>query len=330
MVMGFEMVERNLAAFDGIVAKLRTELADDSPIKKDFDTTREFLNDRTTLEEAALTEKWDPRFKEFYHAQIVVKRLIDAVVTLKDQNRLKSRLKQVLGGSLTQDFMPEAPKDYFYELEMAALWKDCGFTVELAEPDVVVSGNGLSAAVGVACKYPSSWEQIHDHVSKGYRQITRHGYEGLVCIGLDQLVFNGMSNYMDFRQNDKHPLDIMEKATGEAMANLVRLREQDYPSEKPIDGAMLTMSAVGIYGQPAQLTSVRYATLQCDKDNPRYADFGVLYDKMKAHAAASGPDKAWGGDSCVAEPSTGRGCLAPGQPERGSHNPAGDATAPDS
>jgi hypothetical protein len=33
----------------------------------------------------------------------------------------------------------------------------------------------------VASKYLSSWEQIHDHVSKGYRQITRHGYEGLAA-----------------------------------------------------------------------------------------------------------------------------------------------------
>ena len=40
-------------------------------------------------------------FKEFYHAQIVVKRLIDAVVTLKDLSRLKSPLKRVLGGAET-------------------------------------------------------------------------------------------------------------------------------------------------------------------------------------------------------------------------------------
>jgi hypothetical protein len=193
--MGYETVERNLAAFDKVIAKLGVKLADDSPIKKDFDTTQEFLNDRKSLDEAALMEKWNPRFNEFYHAQIVIKRLTDAVVTLKDQNRLRSRLKQVLGGSLTQDFVPDASKDYFYELEMAALWKDRGFTVELAEPDVVVSGNGLSAPVGLACKYPSSWDQIHSHVSKGYMQITRHEYEGLVCIGLDQLVFNGMSNW---------------------------------------------------------------------------------------------------------------------------------------
>src|SRR5580704_11859480 len=155
--MGYDVLERNLTAFDGIIANLHVKLADDSPIKKDFDTTREFLNDKKMKEEAVWMEEWKPRFKEFYHAQIVVKRLVDAVVTLREQIRLKSRLKQVLGGSLTQDFVPEAAKDYFYELEMAALWKDWEFTVELAEPDVVVSGNGLSAALAVACKYPSSW-----------------------------------------------------------------------------------------------------------------------------------------------------------------------------
>lgn len=280
--MGYEILEKSLLSFDKIVGDLGVRLAEDSPIKQDFDTTREFLADRRRLEESAMMAKWNPRFKEFYHAQIVVKRLVDAVATLQGQMRLKSRLKQVLGGSLTQDFKPDAAKDYFYELEMAALWKDSGFTVELAEPDVVVSGNGLSGELGVACKYPSSWDQIHKHVSKGYKQITQHGYEGLVCIGLDQLVFNGMSNFMDFRQTGKPPLEIMDKATGEVMTNLVKLRARDYPSEKPVDGAMMTMSAVGIYGQPAQLTNARYATLQCDRDNPRFADFGVLYERMKA------------------------------------------------
>lgn len=286
--MGYDMVERNLLAFEEIVAKLGVRLADDSPIKKDFDTTREFLNDKKTTEEMVWMEKWNPRFKEFYHAQIVVKRLIDAVVTLRDQNRLKNRLKQVLGGSLTQDFEPDAAKDYFYELEMAAFWKDSGFTVDLAEPDVVVSGNGLSGPLGIACKYPSGLGSLHEHISKGYRQITKHGYDGLVAIGLDQLVFKGMSNYMDFRQSDKPPLELMESLTREAMTNLVALRAHDYPAEKPIDGAMLTMSAVGIYGKPAQLKSVRYATLQCEHANPRYSDFDILYRNVKAGASSQG------------------------------------------
>lgn len=277
--MGYDVLERNLAAFDGIIAKLGVKLAD-SPIKNDFDTTREFLHDRRTMEESAWMAKWNPRFKEFYHAQIVAHRLTEAVVILKDQNKLKSRLKQVLGGTLTQDFEPDAAKDYFYELEMAALWKECGFVVELAEPDVVVSGNGLSAPLGVACKYPSGLGSLHEHISKGYKQITKHGYEGLVAIGLDQFVFKGMSNFMDFRQNDKPPLEIMERATTEAMTNLVALRDRDYPAEKPIDGAMITMSAIGIYGNPAGLTSVRHVTLQCADDNPRFDDFGALYTGM--------------------------------------------------
>lgn len=286
--MGYEALERNLTAFDEILARLGVKFPADSPIKEDFDATREFLNDKRTLAEPVWLEKWNPRFKEFYHAQIVVKRLIDAVVTLKDQVRLKSRLKVVLGGPLTQDFEPNSAKDYFYELEMAALWKECGFTIDLAEPDVVVSGNGLSAPLGVACKYPSGLASLHDHISKGYKQITKHGYEGLVAIGLDQLACRGMSNYMDFRQNDKHPLEIMASLTSQTMTNLVALRAQDYPSEKPIDGAMLTMSAMGIYGQPAQLTSVRHVTLQCDGNNPRHADFGVLYQGMNARTTSTG------------------------------------------
>src|SRR5437868_716907 len=98
------MVERALVEFDSVAGKLGVKFADDSPIKKDFDTTRQFLADKQALAEAELLAKWNPCFKEFYHAQIVTKRLTDAVVKLKDQIRLKSRLKKVLGGSLTQNF----------------------------------------------------------------------------------------------------------------------------------------------------------------------------------------------------------------------------------
>jgi len=105
--------------------------------------------------------------------------------------------------------------------------------------------------------------------------------------GLDQLVFNGMSNFMDFRRSAKPPLQLMKVASEEAMTNLVQQRINDYPSEKPIDGAMLTLSAVGSYREPAQLTSVLYAALQCDPNNHRYADFYALYSKMKAGATSS-------------------------------------------
>lgn len=50
------------------------------------------------------------------------------------------------------------------------------------------------------------------------------------------------------------------------------------PSEKPVDGEMLTISDVGTYGQPTLLTSVRDTTLQRDRENARYADFGLLCD----------------------------------------------------
>ena len=284
--MGYDSLESSLGVFGSIMAGLGVKLADDSPIKRDFDTTTEFLNDKRTMAENAWLEKWSRRVKEFYDAQIVVKRLVDAVVALRGQARLKGRLKKVLGGPLTQDFVPDAAKDHFYELEMAALWAGCGFAVELAEPDVVISGNGLSAPLGVACKYPSGLASLHEHISKGYRQIAKQGYDGLVVIGLDQLACKGMSNFMDFRQGSRHPLEVMESLTADAMTRLVALRAQDYPSERPIDGAMLTMSAVGIYGQPAQLTSVRHVTVQCDGASPGRADLGVLYRGMQAGGAS--------------------------------------------
>ena len=281
--MAHEQFLKNIVEFDQILAGLRLRIEDGSLLKAQFDLTREFLQDKITFSENQLTAKWDPRFKEFYDAQIVVGRLTDSVVILRGQpeGALRKRLKLVLVGPLTQDLESQQAKDHFYELEMAALLQQAGFAVELREPDVVVAARGLTKSYGIACKYPSSEKQINDHISKGYKQISNQNLDGLVALGLDQIVFKGMSKFLDFRQYERPPLEVMQQIVDEAMYGLVAQRAKDYPSECPVDGVIVTLAASGVCGEPACLRTVRAITLQCDSQNPMSADIQLILSGLR-------------------------------------------------
>ena len=105
----------------------------------------------------------------------------------------------------------------------------------LREPDVVVSGNGLSGELGMACKYPSSEAQIQTHLSKGYKQLANQNMDGCVVIGLDiivfRTVFNSPPKFLDFRQGKRHPLAVANSMVGDTMNALVVKRAEEYPSE---------------------------------------------------------------------------------------------------
>ncbi len=279
--MAYEQLERQLSDFDALIESLNLKVSDESLVHSQLTTSREFLTDRKMLTEDTVDKKWGPRFKEFYDAQIVTKRLTSAALSLQNQDSLRSRLKTVLSGDLSPNFEPDHAKDIFYELELAADFTNAGFMTILREPDIAISGCGLKDQYGVACKYPSSSKQIHAHLSKGYSQLTRQNMNGFVAIGFDLLVFKEFAKFTDFRQSQQHPLDIMQSAVNNAMTNLIKDRADNYPSEDPIDGALFTLRASGIYGNPAQLTTVTAITMQCDSENPMFADIELIYKQLQ-------------------------------------------------
>lgn len=289
--MGYEQTRTNLIEFDRGIEGMSLSIEEGSLLMAQFDLTRAFLSDEGSLSEKELCTKWTDRFKEFYHAQIVVNRLIDAVLALKDQSALKKTLKKVLAGSISQDFEPDQAKDYFYELEMAMLLKNAGFTVELREPDIVISGHGLTKKYGIACKYPSSIKHIHDHLSKGYNQLQKQGLDGFVAIGLDQIKFKGMNEYIDFRKLEDHPKNVIQGMLKDAMIELVEQRKIEYPAECPVDAAIVTLAASGIYGKPAALMTFRAITIHCDNQNPMLIDIKLIASELnKSKISVSVPD----------------------------------------
>jgi len=64
------------------------------------------------------------------------------------------------------------------------------------------------------------------------------------------------------------------------MATLIGERPVKYPSESPLDGALLTFDVWGAYGNPAGITEVTAWKFQCDSGNPLLHDIGVIAARL--------------------------------------------------
>lgn len=276
--------EQTMLRFDQLLEVMKMKVGGNSSIKHEADIVRDYYRDRATLGVEEAIRRWDPRFDEFYQARITLERVTASASALSGTSGLKGLLKDILAGSVTQDFRLSSAKDKLYELEMAATLRLAGFAVELREPDIVASGNGLGKPLAIACKYPFSRQQVHDHISKGYRQITRENLDGVVSIGLDLLVAKdlGLGARLDFRRGGKPAHEIMADRLDMELHNLQVERKRDYPSERQLDGLMLTLSFSGIDGDPPELTTLYSIALGCLPGNPLKADLEIAKAAIEA------------------------------------------------
>lgn len=287
--MSWDAIRKIIEPFESVIRDLKLSMPEGSDINMQYQTVRTFLADQSSLSPEALSAKWsNGDFKRLYDAAIVIFRLARAVGELQrqPQKRLRDTLATVLSGSITQDFIPSQAKDFFYELDLAYRLQRAGFSVTLREPDVVVTGNGLSREIGIACKYPSSMKQIHAHISKGYKQLTGQRLSGVVALGMDLLIFlrifDRPPHFLDFRGNPKHPLTIAQRNLDDEMVKLTSERPVKYPSECPLDGALLSLDVWGAYGNPAGITEVTAWTFQCDEGNALYYDLCTITKSLSA------------------------------------------------
>lgn len=274
---------QTMLRFDQLLTATKMKVGDNSPIKQEADIVRDYYRDRAALGVDEAIRKWDPHFDEFYQARITLERVTAAVSALSGTRGLKALLNDILEGSVTQDFKRSSSKDKLYELEMAATLRLAGFSVELREPDIVASRNGLSKPLAIACKYPFSRQQVHDHISKGYRQITRENLDGVVSIGLDLLVAKdlGLGPRLDFRRSGKPAHEIMADRLDMELHNL-QAERKDYPEERELDGLMLTLAYSGIDGNPPELTTLYSIALGCRSGNPLKADLEIVKAAIEA------------------------------------------------
>ncbi len=275
---------RTLARFDQLMREMNLRFADGSPLKREADLIREVYNDLASLSDVQGQPNWGHRIPEFVLARITLERFVAATDTLKGIPGLRRILNEVLAGSISQDFQPSRAKDKLYELEFAATLKLAGFQVELREPDIVASGNGLSKPLAIACKYPSSRQQLHANVSKGYKQITGQNLDGAVAIGLDLIVGRdaGLHGLLDLRRGTIPAEEIMERRLSDEVRKLETERKRDYPSERPLDGLIMTLAIAGMYEEPATLGFLNSFMLRCLTGNPLAADLEIVKQRIEA------------------------------------------------
>jgi len=279
--MGYDNDDSNLAIVDKQIADLKIKMDSNAEIVQQMNLVRDFLADKAQLSTDKLDAKWKDRFLDFYKAQLSVGVLSEAITELVKNQRepLAKYLKVVLGGSLTQGGSAGGqPRDWFYELWLASVLSEAGFTVHLQEPDLVVEGNGLGQKIGVACKYPFSEKGIHEHLSKGLSQLKKHQLPGFIALGIDQIVVEkaNLKKYVDFNEAGMHPVDVLQKHADTELITLVKERPTKYPSEDPVDEIMVTLSLVGHYGKPAKLVSPTVLSIHCSSSSPIKNDIGII------------------------------------------------------
>jgi hypothetical protein len=257
---------------------------DDAPIKSQVEAVRDAYDG--TMEPGSEEWKriWVPRYLELYQARIAVERFLEAAEKLEKLPGLRKILKErVLGSPITQSLGRSQAKDALYELEIATTMRVAGFDVSLAEPDIIVSGAGLSRPVSLACKYPSSRNRLQPAISEGYAQIKKHRIDGIVCLGIDLIVAKetGLHGRIDFRRSAWSTEQIHHDRLFREFSKIEASRKGDYPAEKPLDRLMLTVAVVGI-AQGGGIKHLQSSMIGCTPGHPLGPDLDLIRRRIEA------------------------------------------------
>jgi hypothetical protein len=284
--MPWDKQRQYLREFDVFFPSLGIPLEPTSEVSQQLDLVRAFLQEFPDSTKPAWLSSRGIGFKQFYDAAIVTRRLTEAVVEMQFQpsKELKERLRKIVIGPLTQNLSPNSAKDFLFELEMATSFKYAGYEVTLREPDLVLKGNGISHQLGVACKYPSSRSQIHEHLSKGYKQISRQNLDGFVAIGMDLIVMKEAFGplapaFLDFDQAETSPVDIVQKLMSDEMKLLAVERARDYPAEHILDSSLMSLQMWGTYQKG--FAAITAWSLQCEDQSSLINELRSIKGKVE-------------------------------------------------
>ena len=243
----------SIDAFHETLVTLGLSMPPASAIQRQFRIATEFLNDHAASPDEA-GKKWLERdFLEWYLAMLAVDTACSVVARLKSHpaTDLIDLLRKVLKNDIAQDYEPSQSKDFLYEMQVATWFLEAGFEVELAEPDLRISGNGLSSTLGVACKNSSSDEKLNGNISYGYKQIAKHGLRGFVALSMDLLVAKdlGLKKFVQFPPSVPAIQAGLNKEL-ERWVQRIERRRAGVPNRAPLDGALLSLRFGGIWPSP--------------------------------------------------------------------------------
>jgi hypothetical protein len=279
--MGYGQVEARIAAFKKWAGEAGFQFPNKSPFPAQLALVEEFLADMARSPGDAVTKWLQREFLEWYRAMIAVDTLCEVAEELQNHpvDLLKDKLRLATMEDISQDFERRQSKEYLYELQVATWMQQAGFAVNFREPDLGVSGGGLAQPVSIACKYPSSQKKLNDRISEGYRQIAGQSGQGIVAVGMDLLVCEGMRNFIHFPDDDEVVVSSLARDLSDRVDQVARSRAGT-PGRTPPRGAMFTLKMVGFQGKPAHLKPAHYAHFFLGKDNPSEPDIVRIAQAM--------------------------------------------------
>jgi hypothetical protein len=115
----------------------------------------------------------------------LVARSLSVAPEVKGWNEAVSR---TLGGGVvrTDEIKHSPARDIQFELIIASMFRRANYTVELDEPDVVLTSESLQ--IGIAAKRPRSAKKLDDTIKKADKQIKGSGLQGIVALDLSLIV----------------------------------------------------------------------------------------------------------------------------------------------
>lgn len=279
--MGYKKLESAISSFDALAGKVGFTYPRKSPVEMQVSLVKEFLADHRASPDDAV-KKWMAKdFLAWYRAVIAVEMLCDAALTFeaRDAGWLRKQLELATMKDLSQDFEQSQSKEYLYEMQVAAWLQQSGFEIEFSEPDLKVSGNGLSQTLGVACKYVSSEDKLNTRISKGYEQILGQKLKGFVAVGIDNIVCADLKRFVQFPDDAR----TIRKVMGDKLTEWVTKVEKSRAGtdgRKPLDGAMFSLRMVGIWGKPAGLLPASHLAFQLQEGNPITRDLRRIAEEF--------------------------------------------------
>jgi hypothetical protein len=271
--------------FHQLLQDLNISVGVNCPLKSQADCISDYYRDRDTLTQSELETKWIPRIDEFKHARIALERLVNSVEVLKDSPGITKVVRDVITGDVTQDFLSSSAKDKLFEIETGATLKVAGFDVELIDPpDLIISGNGLSQRIGIACKYLSSRQQFNYHINKGYRQVEKSGLKGLVAVGIELMVARDkkISGIPDFDRGPMQSMQLQFEWLEQEMRKLIIEHARDYPAERQIDCLMISMTFIGQHGNEPTLDREESSMYYYTPGHPLGPDIHNIRQRIEA------------------------------------------------
>lgn len=150
-----------------------------------------FYNYRNVLEHfdevAETAEAENVNFKLLRQANYEIELLTVIVEQLSSEPQIggwRSEVERLISGRdlPEKEGRDASPRDFQFELYVAALSRKAGFSIELAEPDVIVSHPDLE--FGIAAKRPKSLGRVRPNIKKASEQIRRSDRQGSIAVDL--------------------------------------------------------------------------------------------------------------------------------------------------